>query len=105
MTRSYDAFSIFGGRMMRTNKNPQPQPAPSLVRLRDDFEHSLCRLKALAHALDSLYEDDVHEDVGLGFSLLFTDTVERFNQIHADLTAYDKQRGQVVEFAKVANFD
>ena len=88
---------------MRTNQ--QSSSPVDLLDLQDELNQALCRLKALTHGVRCVYEAGVFQDEADGFDLLFTDVVERFNGIHADLTAYADRHNNVIALSKVANFN
>lgn len=50
-------------------------PTVDLLDLQDNLTASVCRVKALAHAMQSVWEHGVDDDIADGFGYLFMDTI------------------------------
>lgn len=77
-------LTIFGGCIMPKKKS---SPSVDLLDLQDNFVAAVCRVKALAHAMRSVWESGVDADIADGFMWLFSDTIDLLDEVNEGVQA------------------
>jgi hypothetical protein len=76
-------------------------PSVNLLDVQDTFNAAVCRVKALAHGIRSIYESGADDDIGAGFDYLFQDTIIILDGIETSLDQIESGNTSVP--AKIVN--